>query len=1026
MSNTQGKNCFVARGWIALWLGALAGMLIGWIVAHPWTDQRPSYRLPQMEEAHWIAPVFSDAILSALKTPAPRTRFTPGEQRTNSYFRLPLNFTERPERIWFEWQAHGSASIYWNGKRLGLFSGADARFSSDLTDLTSLANPGTHVLAVEVLDERSPSLAALHGVLCIRSVGGTLSRISTSDPRWEASTTAFQDYSAGLFWNRPSFKPTLLGRPEILRDPPWRAPQVSTFIPPGLFECDIQPTQRWRWRGDTSSQIRTRIPGKAGEVAYLLVRSTNPFFIYGSGEEGVAIDARADWSVRPLHLERSGWFEWTLAFPPSEADAFLEMSVWRMSPDGTLSAVKPVAENTRHNGSVQPVNLVVTPTASMKMAPTPVSTAQFHWSRFFACTLVCMAAGGILAGRAWTTHARLQRAILYGVTAALGWLAVGAVIQWARFSADPSNATTLLGGWFVLGTVVAGVGSGILIWRKNAVTTPVTAPRRVWWRGAGLVALILIGTLGFVVRWQQVEASSLDQDELTLVMTASSIPKFGIPGAMLRNGFKALATYELVTYSIIAGVALNGWSEFGVRVHSLMYGSLSVLLLWVWGRRMFGPAAGWALMLIGALIPWSISMSGFTFYPAQVQFFLLLTLIFFYMACSPVRVRMGWLALATLFFIITYLSWEGTGFVLIGLAVGVLLIRPKQWQQVFRPGFIIALVTIICVVLLQRGYRVLSTEPYAGIGPGLASINPLAFLKNDGSVDALFYVNQLLFLEHHWPLTLLFLAGLPLALTWRSYRFVLGVFLTMFLSYTFLLSSTALRYGYVMQVLLLGLGIGGARMLWRHLCTLTENRPPYRSTPGLALERILVCLPWCVVLLLTTNSRLIDSDTIRPLGSGTQDAALLDRQLTDFRRACHVAGMLKPKNEPVIVTFPHAYRFYAGAPADYVLQTTWKGKLILFPDKDKPQIVDRFGGVQTIINRHQLSQTLSRTITPTWLVLTPSSLAISLMQPEVWSLLDAGSETIFESSRAVVLRFDPLKVPAKTWSNFTSHAIEIP
>jgi len=1014
----------IARRWVALWLGSLMGMMLGWFLAKPWHPAAPHHALIALAAEPWITAEYPSDILRALKTPAPLPRFTPNLEMPAAYFRLPLNFAERPLKIWFEWQTRGSAVLYWDGNRIDSETGANG-YASDLIDLTTIAKPGAHTLAVSVGDDRVPSQASLRGILHIRQLDGSTLRIPTTAKSWEAAAVPFQNKSEGLSWNRSAPLDPLLPRPVPADPSSWQVPAPVTTLPPGMMGNEAYIQNRWRWRGRESGLLRTEFSGAPGDLVYLLLRPTSRVFVIGTDNEPADIPARPDWVAIPIHPDREGRFVWSLALPPAENEAFLDTAVWRRDGRGRMSSINPAATLTTTSGPVRAQDIVTQKFSGIQFGPVALNAPAFDWPRFALCIIAGAASGWLLAGRHWR-NTRLQRAAIYGATASLGWLALGIVLQWAFYSSSPASAPLVAGpGWFLLsGALGAGIALGS--WRLTALQSPPhkPAPRRLL-VGVTLLAVLAIGVTGLVLRWEQAPVASLDQDELSMILTASSIPEMGIPGARLRNGFKALATYELVTYSLAGGVILNGWTEVGARFHSLIYSSLTVLLMGWLGWRFFGPIAGGILLVCSALIPWSIAMGAFAFYPAQAQFFLVLSVICFHEACNPVRVRMRWLAAATLFFILTYLSWEGSGFLIVGLALGMVLIRQGQWRQAFRPGFIAALAVIAAVILLQRAYRILSNEPFLGVGPGLSSINPLGFLKADNALDPLFYVRRLLFLDHHWPFTLLLFASLPLAITHRSYRFLFGILAFMFVAYTFFLTTTALRYGYVMQALLLALAAGGTGLLWRHVCALAEGTPPER-TSNRSGWFLVVCFPWLLALLLSINAWAIPSDTILPLDTTPQTDALTDRQETDFRRACHVAGLLKPADEKIIVTFPHAYRFYAGHDPDYALQTTWKGKLILFPDPHTPQMVERFGGIYTITNRYQLARILAASSKPVWLVLTPSSLAISSTQPEVWGLLDSGSEILFESTRALVLRFDPAKVPSHIWTTYQSDLLPIP
>ena len=149
-----------------------------------------------------------------------------------------------------------------------------------------------------------------------------------------------------------------------------------------------------------------------------------------------------------------------------------------------------------------------------------------------------------------------------------------------------------------------------------------------------------------------------------------------IRGRSTENGFKHLTTYELIPYSISLSSSLLGDHEAAVRLHSLLFGTLMIPLIWLSGRKIITPACGRLASVVYALNPNSIAMANFAFYPQQCQFFALLTILLFYLAVRGVQVDTRYLLASTIGFALTYLCWEGSGFLLIALALSFVLLRP--------------------------------------------------------------------------------------------------------------------------------------------------------------------------------------------------------------------------------------------------------------------------------------------------------------------------------------------------------------
>src|SRR5206468_2359933 len=105
-------------------------------------------------------------------------------------------------------------------------------------------------------------------------------------------------------------------------------------------------------------------------------------------------------------------------------------------------------------------------------------------------------------------------------------------------------------------------------------------------------------------------------------------------------------------------------------------------------------------------------------------------------------------------FCLTYLSWEGTGFILPSLMLIAVVMQPGDWSWL-RNGHLWRCLGIAgLVVLAQQLYRMASGTPYLVVGSGLSELGlPTPYFLN-AMYDPLFYVKSFLCLENNVVLSI--------------------------------------------------------------------------------------------------------------------------------------------------------------------------------------------------------------------------------------------------------------------------------
>src|SRR5207248_8586329 len=115
-------------------------------------------------------------------------------------------------------------------------------------------------------------------------------------------------------------------------------------------------------------------------------------------------------------------------------------------------------------------------------------------------------------------------------------------------------------------------------------------------------------------------------------------------------------------------------------------------------------------------------------------------------------------------FCITYLSWEGQGYLLPVLAVTLLLMYPGRWSWLRAPHLWIGLVAVASIVLIQLSLRSMGAPRYRSLGIPFPAMTPSLYFLNPES-DPFYYVNLTLRTEPHFLLSILCIVGV--LFVWR-------------------------------------------------------------------------------------------------------------------------------------------------------------------------------------------------------------------------------------------------------------------
>lgn len=143
-----------------------------------------------------------------------------------------------------------------------------------------------------------------------------------------------------------------------------------------------------------------------------------------------------------------------------------------------------------------------------------------------------------------------------------------------------------------------------------------------------IILLFIILLLSFVLRFYKVteDPPSLNWDEVSIGYNAYSILKTGKDewNVPFPVHFKAYGEYKLPLqiYASIPGIYFFGLNEFGVRITPVIYGTLTVLVMFFLGRILFeSEIAGLVSAFLLGISPWHIHLTRGSFESSLATFF---------------------------------------------------------------------------------------------------------------------------------------------------------------------------------------------------------------------------------------------------------------------------------------------------------------------------------------------------------------------------------------------------------------------
>lgn len=243
------------------------------------------------------------------------------------------------------------------------------------------------------------------------------------------------------------------------------------------------------------------------------------------------------------------------------------------------------------------------------------------------------------------------------------------------------------------------------------------------------VLLISIIFLAFALRVYKITSipPSLNWDETSIGYNAYSILKTGKDewGEFIPIHFKSFGEYKLPAqiYASIPAIAVFGLNELGIRITPVIYGTLSVLLLYLLVQELYRKKN---ISLISSFLlavsPWHIQLTRASFESSFSLFWFLLAVLFLVKGLKNAK----WLIVSMIPFVISVYTYN-TARVFTPLFLFAITIiyrqyflRVKEWYLLSGAVFVILTIPIIPFVLsgdASARYKLVSITDDAGLIP---------------------------------------------------------------------------------------------------------------------------------------------------------------------------------------------------------------------------------------------------------------------------------------------------------------------
>ena len=527
------------------------------------------------------------------------------------------------------------------------------------------------------------------------------------------------------------------------------------------------------------------------------------------------------------------------------------------------------------------------------------------------------------------------------------------------------------------------------------------------WIAGGLIVFI-----GFVLRAWNLTTIAIDHDEMVIVDFSKGWFTSAFPH--LKNGgfFHPMETYELTSIPMALSMLFFGQNEFAYRLPALIFGTLSVGLIGWIGLRLMDWRVGLVSALFAALMPMMIGWSQNAFYPAQTQFFGLVTILLFYEAIRRQPYDNRLLTFASVAFVMTCFSWEPSGFLLVALFFGLVAVEWGQWGWIKNLHLWRCTYLVLFIVGVQLCYRQIILLPYLGIAKTLNSVTTPSLVFLDPKIyDPYVYFRYFLLQENYFLLTLIFAIGFFFCWRHRGIRYLGVLLFVLFNCYTHFLPVTAPRYTYMYQPYLILTAVGICFVCWDRIRQFADSLP-FDWTKGIGRG---VAVASLALLFLGTNGFFLKTYRLSVNPPAPVEKARLDVYKYDYRGACRYVADHMAADDGAIVWATHVFRHYTGRDALFTPESTLSMYVIYDGTLARPHYTDIFTGTEALRSLNELREARAH-YRRLWIMAVPYSVFKTTVSQDISAYLKTESQTVFESYDAQVMLLNGVPPPSTKFS----------
>lgn len=464
--------------------------------------------------------------------------------------------------------------------------------------------------------------------------------------------------------------------------------------------------------------------------------------------------------------------------------------------------------------------------------------------------------------------------------------------------------------------------------------------------------VICLITTGFLMRIHGLTYLSLNHDEVSMMEYTQGFLERGFPSKVIGPYVKPMTTYELEPYSIAPPVLLFGYNDFGGRFHSVFWGTLEILILYILGKTLFNRLTGLLAAAVQTFLPFCVIWSQAVFYPQLTQFMTTLTVLFFYKAIDANPLRERFLYLTALSFGLMYLSWEGSGFLLVAMLAAIVVHKGSDLSWLRNKHAWASFAMIFLTVFIQQSRRLLYLNAYLLINGKIADISLPQLFFLDPMYDPYFYIDHFFLTENNWLFTIFLIAGIFLLLKHKPLRYLYIILFVPALCLTNLLPVNAPRYIFNLEPFLILTGSAVIIIFMNSFRNMINKKSTVvRFSTSLSLIAL------AATIFLASNTTFLKLYLLSKTPSVPPDHVREDVTWTDFKSTSRYIKENMKKGDIFIMVRSFPLEYYDEIKANYAITTYLR--LVMFFDTSEggyPGLIDKYIGTPIIKNPDELKE----------------------------------------------------------------------